>query len=342
MKALGINIFGGGFTLGVIRAGYTVIGQWEECNAHARTFDMNKKYFSGIHRPIGRENWPELGVPHLNLIYANPPCAPWSNANASRTTSERMADSRLSMTANTMNTALALRPDAFVLESVAAAFKRGAAYYDAWAEKFMAAGYGVTYLLTDALLHGVPQTRERFHFIAHRARLNLTAPDMRSVIPKTVRMAIGDLKDDFNAKWQHAPRRLSDAAHALLSKSPPGCTVRNVSIELGMRDYKPSAMMRRLAWDAPSYTVVGFDDKLVHPERHRVITWREGMRLCGYPDDFMLSGPSAATQAVLPPMGKLLAGIARDASGRADIELMIVDWRDLAKPYRVAAVLRNE
>src|SRR5678816_4259172 len=97
MRALGINIFGGGFTRGVIDAGFEVLEQWEESgDIHRRTFDAN---FAGkIRRVVGRGNWNMLDVePHL--VYANPPCAPWSAASVRP---GGVDDDRLAMTRQTM------------------------------------------------------------------------------------------------------------------------------------------------------------------------------------------------------------------------------------------------
>lgn len=347
MTAIGINIFGGGFTLGVQRAGFDVLGQWEECDAHARTFDLN---FTGIPRPLRYADWPILSAPDVHLVYANPPCAPWSSASAANgVMCQGTADPRLEMTRRTMETALALAPEAFVLESVPGAFARGAAYYDGWAQRFIAAGYGVTYLLTDALLHGSPSERQRFHFMAHRRALGLRAPDMRRFVPRTVRMAIGDLMDDFDAAIQHTPRRQPGFYSDQLAETPPGGKLRDTALAIRARGGEARMspfIARRLFWDSPALTIVKVAET-AHPERHRVITAREGLRLLNYPDGFKVADeryPVSATQAVMPLMGELLARMAAESVRSrepAALDLVVVDWRDLAKPYRQGAVLRG-
>src|SRR5437660_3050623 len=99
MRALGINIYGGGFTLGVKNAGFKILAQWEECDAGSKTFDLNRRYFSGIPRPLRYADWPLADTGKVHLIYANPPCAPWSSANtrSGMTASVRRADPRLAM-----------------------------------------------------------------------------------------------------------------------------------------------------------------------------------------------------------------------------------------------------
>ncbi len=340
MNALGINIFGGGFTLGVRRAGFQVVGQFEECDAGKGTFDRNPKYFGGIPRPLRYGDWPLLDLPRVDFLYANPPCAPWSAANTrlGQNVASRFADPRLAMTVRTMQTALALKPSVFALESVARAYVIGRSYYDTWAQKFMDAGYGVTYFLTDALLHGVASTRQRFHFIAHRNELSLVEPNMKTFMPRTTRAAIHDIMDHFGQLPHHMPKRARPEIANVIAHTEQG-ELMCKTLEAEACKFKFSFLNRRMLWDAPAYTIVDLEQH-AHPERARWLTWRESLRLCGYPDDFVVDRPEGATQAVLPAMGEFLGRMAMTSmdAGRAQHELELVDWRDLAKPYRARSV----
>lgn len=351
LTALGINIFAGGFTIGVEQAGFEIVGQWEECGANSRTFDLN--FGTRIPRPLKYTDWPLLDAPRLHLIYANPPCAVWSSANTYQGggVEARMRDPRLAMTGRTMETALSLAPECFVSESVCNAYTMGRAYYDGWAEKWLAAGYGVTYYLTDALLVGVPSTRQRFHFMAHRHELNIMEPNMKTFMPRTVRGAIADLATRFGHLPQHLPRRLAPETHASMAACKPGLQLNHVERARreagGKPGPMPSFLVKRLLWDAPAFTMIKLADGSVHPEAPRYITEREGLRLCGYPDNFIVVEHSAATQAVLPPVGRHIATICARSldNGPAQRELEIVDHRELAKTYRpgsVRALLEEE
>ncbi len=351
LNALGINIFGGGFTLGVLNSKrFNVVSQWEECDAGAKTFDLNMRYFKGIHRPIGYTKWDMLLDEHIHFIYANPPCAPWSGANTrlGMTPDLRRADPRLAMTVRTMETALALRPDFFALESVARAYSLGRAYYDNWAEAWLKAGYGVTYYLTDGLLLGVPSTRQRFHFMAHRRELAIPEPNMKHFMPKTVSQVIGDLEDHYGHLPHHIPKRMSREAHELCRVVKEGRLLTGtddadndeVQRALANCEWSPSFLNRKLVWDAPGFTLVNLEQH-VHPRKPRFLTWREGLRVAGYPDDFLVHNPQGATQAVLPITGEHIAKLAFSCMNNAALaqnELEIVDHRDLAKPYRPGSV----
>ena len=329
MKALGINIYGGGFTLGVEAAGYEVVGQWEECNVGARTFDYN---FPGMPHPLDYADWPILDprVEGLDLIYVNPPCAVWSMASP-RKADVRMADPRLEMTSRSIETALALKPNAFICESVTQAYTNGGAYYNRYAEEFIKMGYGVTYLLTDALLHGLPSQRKRFHFIAHRDRLALKEPIDFQI--QTVRNAIGDLHDRFDPEIDHVPSLRLPHRQRTFVDCPPGGYLRK---ELGNR-WGVSA--RRLLWDAPAPTF--YVDELVHPDRHRFLTRRELSRLGGYPDSFKSHAFNDLTRAVMPVMGKFVAEAVRPNDHRAEAELRVVDWIGKTSPYGIGKVVKS-
>ncbi len=353
MKAMGINIFGGGFTLGVLQSKkFEVVAQLEQCNAGKRTYDMNPQYFGKIPRPLAVADWPiAQWRGELDFVYANPPCAPWSAGNTRKgmLSAQRFEDPRLDMTRVTMETALQLRPDAFALESVARAFSIGRSYYDGWAEKFMAAGYGVTYYLTDALLLGVPSTRQRFHFVASRFVIDFPEPDMLGFIPQTVRSACWDIRGKFNLS-HHKLEEVKP--NALVMKTMKMCEPGGQmnAVERALPNYdgpKHSFMVRRAMWDAPAFTVIKLDE-IVHPDGERWMTLREGLRLCSYPDDFRVAAPNEATQAVLPLVGRHVA--VRVAEGlergeRAARAVRIVDHRALAAPYRpgrIWGLLRDE
>jgi len=252
------------------------------------------------------------------------------------------------MTKRTMETSMALEPDFFALETVARGYSMGRGYYDGWAEQWIKKGYGVTYYLTDALLMGLPSTRQRFHFLAHRNELELDdVVDTKNFMPKTVSMAIGDLMDHFGHLPHHIPRRMSAAAHRLCAATREGRLLtgkddkdnRELHAALAACEWAPSFLNHKLVWDAPGFTVVNLEQH-VHPRRPRFLTKREGLRLTGYPDDFLVVA-QGATQAVMPLMGKHIAELAADSidcDTRAQADLRIVDHRDYARPYRPGSV----
>ena len=338
IKALGINIYGGGQTLGVIQAGYKVVAQLEEITLGKRTFDMN---FGGkIPRPLNRSEWPiEELRGKIPYVYANPPCAPWSIANnhKGKTVESRFLDSRLNLTDSTYRAAIEIGPEVFIAESVEAAYNVGKTHYEPYVKMWMDAGYSVTWFLTDALLHGAPCQRRRFHFIAHKHKLQLG--DVPIVIkPMTVRDAIGDLGDNFGSVAQHEFVKVNEHHARCMPYTPIGgklaVVIQNLPTYPGP---KCGFLIRRLAWDCVSPTVVGFN--FIHPDGKRWITMREALRLCTYPDTFLTHNAVEAVDTVLPIVGKFLAEVAKKTikkKQRCEKKFEIIDWRSHGKQWHIA------
>lgn len=351
-KAIGLHIYSGTFTFGIREAGFEIAGQWEEGPWGAATFDLN---FPGVPHPLERADWPVAEARgNTTLMYANPPCAPWSMAGAKL----GMADPRVVYTDHCVDTALQVKPDFFVWESVCRAFTLGRPKVDEITEKFHRQGYAVTILFTNAVLHGVPQSRERFHFIAHRFRLPFQTPQVDYKDVMTVRQAIGDLEksavpvgvgtetpthvyEPYDERGRNVLERLSqgegwDKAYAR-------------AVADGVPAKKARFLCWRLWYDAPCGTIADVN-ALVHPTADRCLTIREAARLCGLPDSFEFADHGEkkyrytggvckedVTQAVMAPVGRFLGQTflkALDAGERAEAgSLEMIDWRKLARPY---------
>ena len=359
LKALGINIYGGGQTLGMLKH-FAVVEQWEEIALGRRTFDLN---FQGIARPICRPSeWPiSKYAGKVLLVYANPPCVPFSDASSysrrtnpdqvgrrGKTVADRLKDPLLELTESTHQAALALRPQIFICESVQNAYTYGRARYEMYRDRWLKAGYSVTWLLTDALLHGAPCRRQRFHFLAHKVQLALPqAPAPTRV--STVRDAIGDLVDrplqdrlvggpfqhweiptgawNRDDRWRYLLKRVPPFG-PLAAAEPPGGWPAGCP--------RPSTFVQRLRWDGPSGTVLRGGHKL-HPGGERWVTMRELMRLTTYPDEFRAASEIDICDSVLPCVAEFLAGVAKESIRHGDAvrspTFSIVDWRDIAKPF---------
>jgi site-specific DNA-cytosine methylase len=322
-KALGLHIYSGAFTLGVQRAGFEIIGQWEEGPWGAPTFDLN---FPNVPHPLTKDEWP-VDRERPELIYANPPCAPWSTAGGHL----GEADPRLVFSCNVFNLALHLRPEVLVVESVTRAWSPtgGRHFYEGFVEAFQRAGYAVTIYLTNGLLVGGPQWRERFHFIAHRGELDIPEPTVTIRDVPTVWDLISDL--EATARWlgeepvipNHVVRQPDELALNVIHHMRPGrggMDGVDRARALGLPVRKMRAISTgRLRPNVPCSTL--FDlTTTIHPYADRALTLREGARLSGYPDDFVFApiakpdvhdGRTAdVSQAVLPQMGEHLGQLA--------------------------------
>lgn len=336
LKALGINIYGGGFTLGVLNH-FQVLAQLEEIDLGKKTFDLN---FAGLARPLDIKEWGSYIDAHKGtpFVFANPPCAPWSSANThpGKTKASRFLDQRLALTGHTYQAAQEIRPLVFISESVENAYNIGKSHYDPFVESWMKLGYSVTLFLTDAILHGAPCQRRRFHFIAHKDELQLgQVPRLERAA--TVRDAIWDLRLDktFGTVPQHQPQAMHPNIMKLLPHVPPGGVVRRIAMMApGYPGPGVGFLVKKFHWDYPSHTMVGFG--FAHPDGKRMITFREAMRMCTYPDTFLAHAPVEAVDAVLPIVGDFLAGVAKrtiKAAKARKPQFEIVDWRPHGREF---------
>ena len=287
-RAIGIHIYAGTFTLGIQQAGFKIAGQWEEGPWGAKTFELN---FPGVPHPLDRGDWPVAEARgRTALVYVNPPCAPWSMAGAKL----GLADPRVVHTDTCVETALQIEPDFFMWESVCRAFTIGRPKVDEITEKFHQKGYAITILFTNAILHGVPQSRERFILIAHRYQLDLQAPQVDYEKVVTVRQAIGDLEKSAVATGQ----KVKVPAHVYEPYDERGLNVAarlaqggswDKAYDQAVADGVPAKKARFLSWrlwyDAPCGTIADVT-ALVHPTQDRSLTIREAARLSGLPDSF--------------------------------------------------------
>lgn len=333
MTALGINIYGGGFTLGV-QNHFKVLGQWEECTLGKKTFDLN---FKNIYRPLKLEEWPVKDyISKVEFLYANPPCRPWSNASVTlgRTNDKMFFDKRLVLTEHTMSAALKIKPLIFMSESVENTYIIGVSHYNDYAKMWIKAGYHVTYFLNDAIIQGAPCVRRRFHFIASRYKLQIKdKPIIKKVT--TVRDAIGNIIKTNTGLLQHEYFEGRKGFTSVMSKVPPyGGLKRTINTIPNWEGNQCSFLIKRLAWDFPACTMVGFE--YIHPDGHRWITFREALRLCGYPDTFSAHNAVEAVDAVIPPVAEFLSITAKKTLQKTESVkpgLSVIDWRPYAKQY---------
>ena len=335
LTALGLNIGGGAFTLGASNY-FKILGQWEDQGIiGAKSFDLN---FEGIYRPLRYEQWKADDLAgKVNYIYANPACRPWSSASVylGRRKPHMFQDKRLVMTEHVIETGLKIKPDVLISESVEAAFDIGVNYYNEYAKIFNKHGYHVTYFLNDAVLQGTPCVRRRFHFIAHRYALTISEkPTIKKIVP--VKDAIGDLIDLNNRTVTQHDRFTTRAGfEPYMPLVPIYGGLKNTINKIP--DYKwnqCSFLIKKLSWDHPACTIVGFE--YIHPIKNRWLSYREVMRLCGYPDWYIAHNAVDAVDAVLPPVADFLSyHMKKTIENEKPVKpgVSVIDWRPYGKPF---------
>lgn len=320
LKAVGVDIFAGGFTLGVERH-FDVLCHLEHGPYGVGTFRLNRPHVPVHHPP---SSWPlsELAG-RVDFMYANPPCAIVSVAGAGIRHGHAdnwRRDPRTQCIRDVIDAAVVVRPRALALESVTRLYTHAGELVNEQVAKLLSAGYGVTHLLVNVSWHGAHQQRKRYFLLAHLTplsfeRLNYAPPDTLDEV----------LSEVGDPGWS-AP--VKPAVAALAARCRPGEGLR----EVWERDNPPDTWVegpngvvgrpRMMEFRLPGDRVAGvfFGDFHWHPRENRRLGLNEAKALCGFPADYQFSHPPGAfsemARGVMPPMaGWLARQVARSLDG---------------------------
>ena len=182
------------------------------------------------------------------------------------------------------------------------------------AGKLVDSGYRVEARILDSAYLGVPQSRRRLFFVGFRDDLELDPvfPDPVGP-PLTLRDAIGDLDPDDVEGDESFVGYAIERKWRLLK---PGT------------NSKKYVTLVRPRWDRPCPTVtqtggnVGASS-VTHPDLPRKFTIGELRRICGFPEDFVLTGSyrqryERLGRAVPPPVAEAVARRIREELERKD------------------------
>lgn len=349
MRPTALDLFcgAGGFSWGLVAAGFDVLGAVDSWRVAADTYSKN------FGHPVVCENLAQLsgdqlrerlaiGEIELDLIAGGPPCQGFSIQRIGDD-----ADDRNNLVLEFARLVLELRPRAFVMENVPGLLgTRGKPLVGAFQEKLIRGGYQVSVSRVNAADYGVPQMRRRVVFLGWQRdkvrTLSLPPTTHNAASYRTVQDAIGDLKappadySSCSSDPLHRRMRLAPQNLARLSAIPPGGGMMDLPVELRAACHRNGAdrighryVYGRLAADRPAGTITArFDSftrgKFAHPSESRNISLREGARLQTFPDSFEFVGTQEdiAAQignAVPPLLAKALAEqIGRDLAGAVE------------------------
>lgn len=295
----GCHVYAGGFSEGCRRAGFRV-------SFHAETGLFGTECFAANFPEsdvfVGTDSWPNQRV---DLLVANPPCAPFSNLGSGK----RLSDPRLACWAEAVAALVKFEPAVFVGESVQGMYTNGFPFVAEIAQACVALGYEVHFVLHDAKFLGLPQQRRRFFLAASKYRMEWPAPRWTRV---TVREALSGLDDPGPVVSKMKPEYV--ALWGLGGSMWGTCKAFGRSWkEAGLRT--PRLGTRRISWDETVGTVYGAT--LCHPDEPRFLGVREYARLMGFPDSWIFAGPekplSLMTKGVTPNCGEYAAKVAAES-----------------------------
>lgn len=336
LRAIGANIFAGGFTLGV-RRHFDVLMHLEHDGYGAAVSHANL----GLPVVTDQTDWrrvlKEERVDRVDFLYSNPPCAIWSTASGVKR--DWRLDPRLQRIRDIFELVDVLEPTVWCWESVCQAFTRGRDFVDELIGLAQRRGYSATYLFINARWHGVPQERKRFFLVLHKVAIDWQAPDY-ALEPS----AYGAIRAVDPGEMKPITNKLH---LKLLKKTKPGGSLRRTFVEHFGEDEsqlprnrhgkvkdKPSFLIKRLPLEGPGGVVVG--DRICHPVEPRLLTINELKALCGFPPGYDLRSRSGAAsllaRGVMPPVGEWLA---------ANVAAAVRRGKKLAEPATYLADFRE-
>lgn len=222
MKTVDLFAGCGGLSKGFIDAGFEIVGAFEFWSVAAECYRANFNHpvystdLSDTETAIA-----QIKVLAPEVIIGGPPCQDFSHAG------KRVEAERASLTESFAEIVTSILPKYFVMENVDRAQKSQA--YAAARKKFKDAGYGLTEVVLDASLCGVPQKRKRFFCIGVMGLQDKFALDFinshLSEKETTLRDYFGDSLD-FEFYYRH-PRNYS--RRGIFSIDEPAPTMRGVN-----------------------------------------------------------------------------------------------------------------
>lgn len=329
LRALGVYIFVGGFTVGV-RKHFDVLAHLEDGPFGVAAAREN---FPGMEITDDPAEWrPARFRGKVDFVYCNPPCAPWSQAGKKR----HQEDSRTSCVERCYEVLEASRPAIFALESVRGLYTKSKDILDDVAGRAAKLGYKCTHLLTSAANHGVPQDRRRYMLLLHRVELDWEPTGERV---KDCREALARVKQigpyaEIEPNWKALQKKCRPGEKlrdrfdkdmfggpyekvAANSIKDPAAKMRT---ERGTIKGRPGFLRKKLNPDALCQTLTG-SATVTHWEHERYLSVNEYKALCGYQQGFVTSSSkneayAELCKAVMPPVGEHVAEVVAKAIRR--------------------------
>lgn len=215
----------GGLSTGLGAAGFNVVAGFDSWADALKVYALNheKSGHAVIQHDLSDETT-TIGLVNgymPDLIVGGPPCQDFSSAGT------RKEGDRADLTVKYANVVTAVRPRAFIMENVSRA-QHAAAFANA-KQIFSDAGYGLTQVVLNASLCGVPQARKRLFLIgcldAEDGFLDKSMKEGQSKTATTMREYFGD-EMPFDHYYRH-PRTYE--RRAIYSMDEPSPTIRGVN-----------------------------------------------------------------------------------------------------------------
>ena len=296
-----IDLFSGcgGLSVGLKRAGFTVLAAIESDSLAASTYSMNHPRVClkriDIRKLDPEELRKDLGIRRgeLDLLAGCPPCQGFSTLrtfNGAR----KIEDPNNELLFAIVPFVQAFLPRAIMIENVPGLLRDER--IELFDESISSEGYFTSKDEFDAVDFGVPQYRRRMIFIAARGVMPPFAKPIKR--KRTVRAAIGriSLPEDSKDQAHCYPVNRSDKVMKIIKKIPVDGGSRNsLPDDMQLKCHKKMRgfhdIYGRLRWSDPSVTITSgcinpSKGRFLHPQQDRAITLREAALLQGFPKSY--------------------------------------------------------
>lgn len=303
-RLIAIDLFcgSGGLTLGLKRAGFTVVAGVESDAASAESYRRNHAEVNLWQQDI-RSVDPEavrrklhIGPGELHLLAGCPPCQGFSTV---RTRRKRVSvnDPRNSLVKEFGRFVKALLPQAILLENVP-----GLASYHGFTQvvtELTALGYSCKYHIFDAADYGVPQRRKRLVLIGSlHGSIPVAKPVTRALHVRQALAGVGIPGESGDSLHDVAEKRSRRIMSLIRLVPHDGGSRRHLPAKYRLNCHKEcdgfTDVYGRMAWDEVAPTITSgctnpSKGRFLHPEQDRAITPREAALLQGFPRDYFFS-----------------------------------------------------
>lgn len=295
----------GGLTLGLKRAGFTVVGAIEIDPLAVETYrlnhhDVEKVWELDIRGLKGARILKDLGLKRgdIDLLAGCPPCQGFSSMttlNGNRS----VRDARNELIDEFARLVGELRPKAVLMENVPGLAEDRR--FGRLLSRLSDSGYNVedAVRVLDAADFGVPQHRRRLVLMASQSGKLKFARSRRA--QRSVKDAIGTLQRAGRSgdPLHDLPERRTERVAAMIAAIPrDGGGRLDLPLGLQLACHKNTTGFKdvygRMAWDKPAPTITGgchnpSKGRFLHPRENRAITLREAALLQGFPSDYRFS-----------------------------------------------------
>lgn len=300
MRAVDIFSGCGGLSLGFQKGGINVVAAYDKWDAAVKVYERN------FDHPVYKADLSDveacsfhISEYYPDMIVGGPPCQDFSSAGL-----RNEDNGRGDLTVSYASIIATVKPEWFVMENVATITKTNKL---AQAKSiFKKAGYGLTEVILNASLCGVPQKRKRFFLIGHQGSpdgfMNAFIQSRLADKEMTIKDYFGD-KIDIEFYYRH-PR--SYARRGIFSVNEPSPTIRGVN--------RPVPKGYNLHPNDPVESLDGI----------RPLTFKERSMIQTFPEDFVFLGSKSEIEqmvgnAVPVNLASFVAKCIRDYADREGI-----------------------